>query len=221
MDRVFIPSTKKVFTEICLNDQGQAPSNIYKTVLSKTCSGNEKHMPVNTPRNLKQVQNTVYAQRCNQRISRDEIFSLHELAYQLPGFIRHITTFPDLLVYAGMTDIVDLACSNLEESVKFAHPQMISYDTTFQMGDFYVSVLALRNTALVSDPVYPVGFMLHERKFMQHHEKFLTEILGKLGIDSKKYQKIPVTVDREKGIVGALKNNFTNISVVFCRNHIL
>lgn len=81
---------------------------------------------------------------------------------------------------------------------------MISYETTFQMGDFYVSVLAMRNTALVNDPVYWVGFMLHERKFMQHHEKILTEILGKLGIDSKKYQKIPVTVDREKGIVGAL-----------------
>jgi len=31
----------------------------------------------------------------------------------------------------------------------------------------------------------PVGFMLHECNFMQHHEKCLTEIFGKLGIGLK------------------------------------
>ncbi len=124
-------------------------------------------------------------------------------------------------MYAGMPDIVDLACTNLEESVKFGYPQIISYDTTFEMGDFYVSILAMRNTALVNDPVFPVGFMLHEWKFMQNHEQFLTDILGKLGMDSTKLKKIPFAVNREKGIVAALKKNFTTLSIVFCHNHIL
>lgn len=61
--------------------------------------------------------------------------------------------------------------------------------TTFEMGGFYVSIRAMRNTALVNDPVYPVGFMLHERKFMQNHEKFLTDILGKLAMDSTNLKK--------------------------------
>ncbi len=185
-NRTFIPTKKQVFSDILLHDQGQAPSNIYKAVLAKASTNDQEQMPVNCPRNLKQVQNTVYAQRCKDRISHDEIFSLHELAYQLPGFIWHITTFTDLLVYAGMPDIVDLACANLEESVKCGNPQIISYDTTFEMGDYYVSILAMRNTALVNDPVFSVGFILHERKCMQNHEQFLTDILGKLGMDSTK-----------------------------------
>ncbi len=199
-NRTFILTKKQVFSDILLHDQGQAPSNIYKAVLAKASTNDQEQMPVNCPRNLKQVQNTVYAQRCKDRISHDEIFSLHELAYQLPGFIWHITTFPDLLVYAGMPDIVDLACANLEESVKFGYPQIISYDTTFEMGDFYVSILAMRNTALVNDPVFPVGFMLHEWKFMQNHEQFLTDILGKLGMDStklKKKKRLQLTGKRE------------------------
>ena len=56
---------------------------------------------------------------------------------------------------------------------------------------------------------------------MQHHEIFLQDILGKLGMGVKKLKRVPITVDREKGIFGALKRRFPDISLVFCRNHVL
>ncbi|XP_061655333.1 uncharacterized protein LOC133489966 [Phyllopteryx taeniolatus] len=207
-ERVFISSKKEVFAKILHEDDRQAPTK-------------EEHMPVNFPHHLKQVQNATYATRSAQGISHDEMYSIHELAYQLPGFVWYISTFPDLLVFAGMPEMMDLAQDNLEEAVEFKYPQMLGYETTFQMGDFYVSVLTVRNTSLVDDPVFPVGFMLHERELMQHHEMFLHDILGKLRMGEEKFHSVPIAVGREKGIVEALKTRFPNISLVLCRNRVL
>ena len=89
--------------------------------------------------------------------------SWHTSFQVLAGTFRAFLTFWFL---QGMPEIIDLARTNLVEAIKFSYPQILSYDTTFQMGDFCVSVLVMRNTSLVNDPVFPVGFMMHERKFM-------------------------------------------------------
>ncbi|XP_075440434.1 uncharacterized protein LOC142485236 [Ascaphus truei] len=201
---------------------GQTPINVYKTLLSRKGSeGNHDRMAVDHPRNAKQVKNTIYTKRRNEKISRDEIFSLHELALQLDAFIWNITTYPDIMVFVGLPDIIRLSCSLLETSLKQKHPQLLSYDTTFQLGDFYLSVLVQRNTILENDPIYPVGFMLHERKCTIYHERFLQEVLGRLGMNSNKYKNIPIIVDREKAIVKALKKNFSHLSIAFCQVHML
>ena len=51
--------------------------------------------------------------------------------------------------------------------------QLLSYDTTFQLGDFYVSVLSFKHVLFKENPVIPVAFMFHERKFQTVHEHFL------------------------------------------------
>ena len=42
--------------------------------------------------------------------------------------------------------------------------QLISYDTTFQLGDFYLSPLIFRHTLFTQKPCIPALFLLHERK---------------------------------------------------------
>ena len=56
-------------------------------------------------------------------------------------------------------------------------PQLISYDTTFKLGDFYVSVLAFRHTLFTECPVIPAAFLIHERKFRECHKKFFIECI--------------------------------------------
>jgi len=79
----------------------------------------------------------------------------------IPAFVRTIATFPDLTVCLGLSQLLDqllvptmmLCCLSL------------SYDTTFCMGDFYLSFLVLYCSAFVEQPVMPVAFVLHQRKF--------------------------------------------------------
>ena len=41
-------------------------------------------------------------------------------------------------------------------------PKLLSYDTTFQLGDFYVSTLAFWHTLFKEAPVIPVAFLIHK-----------------------------------------------------------
>ena len=48
--------------------------------------------------------------------------------------------------------------------------QLLSYDTTFQFGDFYVSALLFRAIYCQQSPVIPAIFLLHERKLKSTRE---------------------------------------------------
>ena len=54
--------------------------------------------------------------------------------------------------------------------------QLLSYDTTFLMRDFYVSALLFKHSILEESPVVPALFLVHERKFQSHHQH-LFEVL--------------------------------------------
>ena len=43
--------------------------------------------PVLTPRNIKQLRNLRYQHLNDIRLSRDSLYNLHEIAYDIPGFI--------------------------------------------------------------------------------------------------------------------------------------
>ncbi|XP_073501834.1 uncharacterized protein [Phyllobates terribilis] len=97
--------------------------------------------------------------------------------------------------------------------------QMFAYDTTFNLGDFYMSTFVMRNTMLEKNPIFPVAFMVHERKFQKYHELFIGELVNQLNL--KDIKTIPFVTDREKGILNAVKKVAQSISLVLCENHIL
>ena len=55
--------------------------------------------------------------------------------------------------------------------------QLLSHDTTFQLGDIYVSVLLMCHTLFEDAPVMPVCFLLHERKLGSAHEEFIKYVV--------------------------------------------
>ena len=58
--------------------------------------GEPELVPVTTPRNMKQLRNLHHKQLQLSRISHDDMYNLHEIAYDIPGYIHKIITFPDL-----------------------------------------------------------------------------------------------------------------------------
>ena len=56
--------------------------------------------------------------------------------------------------------------------------QVMSYDTTFKLGDFYISPLLFRNIIFCTSPVMPDIFMLHKLK--STHEEMMRIVTNEL-----------------------------------------
>ena len=145
--------------------QKEQAHKVYKEEISKQTDRDEI---LSRPRNVKQLQNLKSKLSGQSRLSRDAILNTHTIAYEEPNFVWKLTTVPDLLVICGMEAMLD----ELKQLLKKPNPsQMLSYDTTFCLGDFYVSPLLFRHTMFEENPVMPVLFMFHERKYQEHHEE--------------------------------------------------
>ena len=96
--------------------------------------------------------------------------------------------------------------------------QLLSYDTTFLLGDFYVSPLIFRHTIFREKPCIPVMFLLHERKLSETHQQMFKECLE--AIPSLKKTTCPIVTDKEQGILDALRKQLPNITIVHCWNHL-
>ena len=66
------------------------------------------------------------------------------MSYDMNGFVKVITTFPDLVVICGLDCITKELNSLLNTQTE--NPQLLSYDTTFQLGDFYLSAVLFHHT---------------------------------------------------------------------------
>ena len=115
------------------------------------------------PQNSKQIANLQQGECNRSRFTHDELYNLHELVYYLCGFIITIRTFPELIVVCGHGSLVEELDGLLQEESEA--PQLLSYDTTFLLGDFYLSVFLFQHTTYSSSTVIPGFFLIHERKF--------------------------------------------------------
>jgi hypothetical protein len=87
------------------------------------------------PRNTSQMQYYKSVGNPERKLGSDTMVSLHELAYSIPEYVWSIRTFPDMTVCFGIPSLLSLVqhCSSV----------FLSYDTTFNHGDFHLSVLTL------------------------------------------------------------------------------
>lgn len=205
------PSTlKKLKSDCSVNTAG----TVYKREVS-TMRDPPELVPIKTPRNLKQLRNMRYKCLQQSRISQDTLYNLHEVAYDVSGYMWKIITYPDLTCVFGMQEVLEeldkvllLDCDN----------QILSYDTTFQLGDFYVSPFIFRHTLFAENPCIPVMFLLHERKLTTTHQELFTELRTR--VPSLQKCKYPVVTDREQAIENAISVAFPNIPLMHCWNHI-
>ena len=84
---------------------------------------------ISLPRNVKQIQNARAQKRQKFRLSHDALYNLHELAYDLNGFVHKIVIYPDLIVICSLKHLKDQLNSLVH--LKTDLPILLSYDTTF------------------------------------------------------------------------------------------
>lgn len=177
-----------------------------------------KHLQgISFPRNTKQVKNIQFniqsKQRAENKLSQDSLYGLHLLVEQLNGFILHVKAVPDLEVMVGLKE----AFEEFNRLLQLKDENInVFYDTTFELGDFYVSTLAYQHIMFSEKPCIPVAFMIHERKFQKCHEQFLEVV--KLKVPKLKTTNICVVTDREIGIINAFQNVFPLSKLFVCWN---
>ena len=166
----FQRTAPSVLTRIATQSKEHQPSVVHKSAFASASDVTTLH------RDNKQVRNVRERVTALNRISRDGLANLHDLAYDVPDFVHLIQTYPDLIVVAGRYDMLQHLNSLLLTGNR-THTQLLSYDTTFNFGEFYISVLLFRAVCFHEKPVMPALFMLHERKLRNTHQK-LVEILA-------------------------------------------
>ena len=201
--------------------EGKTPKMVYETMhVIKSHQKRQDWMPVDRPRDRKQCENVKYAASQKKKLTNDEFFSSVELAIQTDNFVRQFTVYPDLVVHLASDNVLTLTKDLIKQSrTNSSLKQLVSYDTTFLLGDFYVSILVARNTCLVDDPIFPVAFLIHTKKYKKYHKAFLADIFEETGLASSK--NIPIITDREKGITDCLQTNFPTLTNIYCTNHII
>lgn len=194
---------------------GQTPQNIYQTLVI----GGTNQQPSATPRNATQVRNTLNNHRQQSRPSRDALYNLHELAYD-SEFIHHITTYPDLSVFLYHPELVEIFKETLSKDPQLLPTQQLSYDTTFNLGDFYLSILLFRATEFDPSPVIPLAYLIHERKLSSTHDDFFRH-MKVICPEINSANNTVILTDNETSIRNAIKSNFPNVKSFLCWNHVL
>lgn len=193
-----------------------APYVTYKRKIATSISSIE-HQSVLLPKNVKQVKNLQSSQRQKMRISHDSLYNIHEIAYDLKDFVHQITTYPDLVVVCGVRKLLGETNRLLQLGNS---SQLLSYDTTFKLGDFYVSPVVFRNVIFKKSPIMPAMFLVHERKLRSTHNDLMTSIARELPCVVNGRHVIPMVTDEEKGFE-AIEQHLHKVRRLFCWNHII
>lgn len=192
----------------------RAPSKVYFDMVTGKSSG--PYQGVTNARNLNQVKMAAKHMKAKRRILHDQLYNSLQLAYQIDGFVHGITVFPDLAIVFGSTEIIQEVNKLLK--VKSDEPVLLSYDTTFELGDFYLSILVAKHILFRGGKTVPVAFMIHDRKSQHLHDSFWRKIKSLMPniVDGRHV----LVVDREIAFQNAVSDVLPNLKLVLCWNHI-
>lgn len=168
-------------------------------------------IPSMTPRNKKQAYNVKYRVKLEQR--HDDLFESYLFAQQNPEIIAKLELIPGVVLVQVHPEM-SLHFTSLQ---KTGCRLVLHYDTTFDVGRFYTSILSLRHPIFKNEPLIPLAVMFHEHATELSHNAFFQATSGHLNLNG--FHGVVVT-DREKGIVNAIRSNMTQATNLFCWNHI-
>ena len=84
--------------------------------------------------NIKQVENVRHKVIQEKRITHDSLFNLAEIATDMTDFVHSLHIHPDLVCVVGQKALLNEFDQVL--LLRSPSPQLLSYDTTFQLGDY-------------------------------------------------------------------------------------
>ncbi|KAI9551096.1 hypothetical protein GHT06_001929 [Daphnia sinensis] len=199
-EKAFHSTRPSLLKELKLTEGLGHPIKVYSDFVNKAPSSLARQ-EIDAPRDVKQVRNAQQVVRDRKRLSRDPICDLTELYYKT-DFISDLLLFPTFICLCYHKPVMENFQNLIDRSDLPA--MWLSYDTTFKMGDFYLSILAYRDTQFEQRPVTPLMHMLHERKWESSHDFFFkrfTEIVPQMTA----VKKMAIATDEETAIVNSVK----------------
>lgn len=121
---------------------------------------------VDASRGKEQVRNVQKQRSENSRISQDALYNVLLLQMELEKHVTFLQVVPDVVLFGYHDGLLSMLNSLILR--QDLEPQSLSYDTTFKMGDFYVSVLVFALTEFEETSIAPVANMIQERKFQEY-----------------------------------------------------
>ena len=161
------------------------------------------------------MKNAKCAARQEQRYTQEDLFNLVELAQDIPGYIHHMFLGSELgvvLAHRGMLQELRAVLS-----VPGAQPQLLSYNTTYNLGDSYMSPMFSRHMLLEKAVVMPAAFLLHERR-TQFALKILMQFMA---AEVPELAGSPLVTDDEENIIKAICKSLPQVLPLRCWNHLL
>ena len=104
------------------------------------------HQGVLNPTGTKQVRNQGYKEKKKLRISKDEMHATVLVAHQLDDYVRNYTLYPDFECVIGYTELLEELNTLLSSQTD--KPILMGYDTTFNVGNNFVSTLVFKMSCL-------------------------------------------------------------------------
>ena len=173
----------------------------------------EQYENVGKPKNAKQVENKLAISRKEKELSTCEVLSCVLLNEELGNIIKKF----ELLPYRNVVIINDDIINELIKIQKNSGKLFLSYDTTYDVGDYYLSALVFKNTELIEEPAFIAATLMHQKRNTNAHKLLFSTILDFFP-ELNAVDTIIVT-DRERGIVNAIKTVLTKVRHHFCQNH--
>jgi hypothetical protein len=128
--------------------------------------------PVMAPRNYKQCANTVALERQRRTLSSDDMFGLYLLHEEVPNFIQNMQLIPNFVVVLMTENMAELFTN-----INHLPELVLHYDTTFNIGHFYLSILIFKHPLFESKPVIPLAYLMHHTKKYEFHKTFFETVL--------------------------------------------
>ena len=154
-------------------------------------------------------------------ISHDALHNVYQLWYQLKttsrkgdlkDFISHITLYPQIIIHLTPWSVLE----SLEQLLKIStYPVVLHYDTVFNIGDYYLSILTFRHGLFIGNPIISCAYMIHSRRYHSDHCEFLKAVTNV--VPSLASKQVNIVTDREFKFDNSI---FPVGSHLYCWNHL-
>lgn len=133
-EHIFHITTARSTREALKKELMSTPLETYKKYVEKI--GEDPRIdPVLKPRNLKQVENLVNSEKEKKLLDKDDLVGLYYLTEVIPNFIQAYALYPHFYAVIGSNEGIEIF---IQMNDQLKNASTLYYDTTFNLGDFYV-----------------------------------------------------------------------------------
>jgi hypothetical protein len=179
----------------------------------------EQRLGDGNPRNLRQVQNIKAKLTRERKIADCHFEAIKVLQNILGAEIASVQlTHDDFSIVVVPQTLPDLVKVAIEACMEV----YLLYDTTFDFGDFYLSVLLAKLPLFLSSsgaiPVVPLAFHVHHLKRSSTHGHFF-HVVGDV-LPFLRLYTLVIVMDREAAFRVAIRQELPNWLIASCWNHL-